>query len=94
MAAAALRFKRPLRLFQTRELHTRIVGWDQKWGYLETTFTRNGQAVATVIAKAAARGREGTIPPEKILVLLGQDREPVPVPEHIRRWVEAEPTMT
>ena len=92
MGAAALQFRRPLRLFQTCVLHTRIVGWDEKWGYMETTFTRNGQVVATVVSKALVRGREGTIPPKQLLELLGVEPEPLPVPESIRRWVEAETT--
>jgi acyl-CoA thioesterase FadM len=94
MGAAALRFRRPVRVFQTCELRTRIVGWDEKWGYMETIFTRSGQVVATVVAKAAVRDREGTIPPTKLLELLGVDREPLPVPEHVRRWVEAETVFT
>lgn len=93
MAAAALRFKRPVRLFETVELRTRIVGWDDRWGYLETTFMRDDRVVATVIAKATVRGGEGSIPPRRLLELLGTDREPLPVPDHIRRWVEAESSI-
>ncbi len=94
MATAALRFRRPLRLFQTCELHTRIVGWDDKWWYLETLFIRNGGTVATVIAKAVVRSRDGTIPPLRLVELLGVDDESPPVPEHILRWVEAESLVT
>jgi acyl-CoA thioesterase FadM len=94
MATAALQFRRPLRLFQTCEMHTRIVGWDQKWWYMETLFVRNGSTVATVVAKAVVRGPDGAIPPKRLLQLLGVDHEPLPVPEHIRRWVEAESLVT
>jgi hypothetical protein len=94
MGAAALQFRRPLRLFQICELHTRIVGWDEKWGYLETRFVRTGRTVATVVAKAVVRGPDGTIPPKRLLELLGVEREPLPVPEHIRRWVDAESLVT
>jgi len=94
MATAALGFRRPLRLFHTCELHTRIVGWDDKWWYLETLFIRNGGTVATVIAKAVVRSRDGTISPDRLVELLGVDDESPPVPEHILRWVEAEPLVT
>ena len=94
MGAAALQFRRPLRLFQTCELHTRIVGWDEKWGYMETLFVRNRRTVATVVAKAVVRGPDGTITPKRMLELLGVDDDPLPVPEHIRRWVDAEPVVT
>ncbi len=91
MGAATLQFRRPLRLFHTCEMHTRVVGWDDKWGYMETRFVRSGQTVATVVAKAVVRGSEGNIPPERLLRLLGLDGNPLPVPDHVRRWVDAEP---
>jgi acyl-CoA thioesterase FadM len=94
MAAAGLQFRRPLRLFQTCELHTRVAGWDDKWSYLETRFVRKDRTVATVVAKAVVRGSDGTIAPKRLLELLGVDQEPFPVPEHIRRWVEAEVIVT
>jgi acyl-CoA thioesterase FadM len=94
IATAGLQFLRPLRLFQTCELHTRVVGWDNKWWYLETKFVRKGRTVATVVAKAVVRGPDGTITPKRLLELLGGDPEPFPVPEHIRRWVEADVIVT
>jgi acyl-CoA thioesterase FadM len=94
MGAAALRFRRPLRLFHTCELHTRLLGWDDKWGYMETRFVRNDRTVATVVNKAMVRGPDGTIFPKQLLRLLGFDGGLLPVPEHIRRWVEAESVVT
>lgn len=88
MGAAALQFRRPVRLFHTCDLRTRVVGWDDKWVYMETRFVRNGHVVATVVAKATVRSPDGTIPPGRLLQLLGVDCDPRPVPEHIRRWVE------
>lgn len=94
MGAAALRFHRPLRLFNTCELHTRMLGWGDKWGYMETRFVRNDRTVATVVSKAMVRGPDGTIPPERLLGLLGIAGDLLPVPEHIRRWVDAESVIT
>jgi hypothetical protein len=94
LGAAALRFRRPLRLFNTCDLHTRIVGWDDKWGYMETRFVRNDRTIAMVVNKAMVRGPDGTIPPKQLLQLLDFDRDPLPVPEHIRRWVDAETVVT
>jgi acyl-CoA thioesterase FadM len=94
MATAALQFRRPLRLFQTCEMHTRIVGWDDKWWYMETRFVRNGRTVATVVAKAVVRGPDGTVTPKRLLELLGVDDDSLPVPEPVRRWVEVESLVT
>jgi acyl-CoA thioesterase FadM len=94
MGAAALQFRRPLRLFHTCDLRTRVVGWDEKWVYMETLFVRNDRIIATVTAKATVRDSDGTVPTTRLLELLGVDHEPLPVPEHIRRWVEAESLAT
>jgi acyl-CoA thioesterase FadM len=94
MGAAALRFRRPLRLFHTCELHTRLLGWDDRWGYMETRFVRNDRTIATVVNKAMVRGPDGPVPTERLLALLGIDSDPIPVPEHIRRWVDAESVAT
>jgi hypothetical protein len=51
---------------------------------------RNDRTIATVVNKAMVRGPDGTIPPKQLLGLLGIDRDILPVPEHIRRWVDAE----
>jgi len=94
MGVAALQFRRPLHLFHTCELHTRILGWDQKWGYLETRSVSSGRTVATVVAKAVVRSSEGIIPPERLLRLLVLDGDSLPVPDHVRRWVDAESIVT
>ena len=70
------------------------MGWEDKWGYTETRFVRNDRTVATVVSKAMVRGPDGAIPPEQLLALLGIDSDPIPVPEHIRRWVDAESVVT
>jgi len=94
MGGAALSFRRPLRLFHTCDIHTRIVGWDDKWGYIESRFVREGRTVATVVAKVVVRGPDGTVTPRRLLEVLGIDREPLPVPEHVRRWIDAESIVT
>ena len=50
-----------------------MVGWDDKCGNMETWFVRNDRTVATVVSKATVRGPDGTVPPERLLGLLGID---------------------
>ena len=38
---ALAKFRRDLKLFQSFEIHTRLIGWDHKWGFLEHRFVRN-----------------------------------------------------
>jgi acyl-CoA thioesterase FadM len=90
MGAAALRFRRPWRLLRRCVMRTRILGWDDKWAYLRTDFVRKGELVATVVSRATAVDRSGTpVPIAAVLERVGWEGDPIPVPEHIRTWVEA-----
>src|SRR5215472_3687206 len=39
---AMAKFRRDLRLFQSFEIHSRLLGWDERWGFLEHRFVRGG----------------------------------------------------
>ena len=77
-------------MFDVCELHTRILGWGDRWWYLETRFVRGNETVATVIAKAMVRDANGSVAPERLGDLLGIRHDRIRVPEHIQRWADAE----
>jgi acyl-CoA thioesterase FadM len=60
---ALARFRRDLRAFQSFEIHTRLVGWDHKWGFLEHRFVRGGRAIAIVAVRGLFNGPKGPIDP-------------------------------
>lgn len=64
---ATIDFKRPLKLWQKYELHTRISGWDDKWIYLEQTFFSRDKLIAKGHIKGLLRGKDGNIPPQSIM---------------------------
>jgi acyl-CoA thioesterase FadM len=64
-------FFRPLNPFQSFELKTRLLAWDDKWFYLEQTFVRNGQTCAQAQLRALFLGSEGKISTPEILKLGG-----------------------
>jgi Thioesterase-like superfamily len=37
---AIAKFRHDLKVFQSFEIHTRLIGWDRKWGFLEHRFVR------------------------------------------------------
>jgi acyl-CoA thioesterase FadM len=95
IGGAAVRFRRPLRLLQRVELRTRVIGWDDRWGYLSTEFLRGGKVVATVVARGLAQDRSGTsVSMDAVFARLGWDSEPPRVSPAIRAWVEAEADAT
>jgi len=88
IAAAAVRYRRPLRLFQRCELHTRLGGWDDHDGYMITDVVRGGKVAATIVIRGVAQDRDGAIiPAQAILDGLGMAGEAFPPSDEVRALV-------
>jgi acyl-CoA thioesterase FadM len=90
VGSAAVRFRRPLNAFQRFELRTRLVCWDERWLYLEQRCTRGGEVMASALIKALFIGPEGRVPPSELAAATGHPAASPPMPEGVRRWLEAE----
>lgn len=88
LGAVSVRYHRPLRLWQRVSLSTRILGWDEKWFYLEQRFEREGKPIATAEVKALVRGPAGSIPTEQVLSAVGERRASPELGEAVQRLAE------
>ena len=73
VGSAHMRYRRPLNLWQTYQLTTQIIGWDDKWFYIEHVFKRHNKVIAVGLIQGLLRGRKGNIPPQHIINELGHD---------------------
>jgi YbgC/YbaW family acyl-CoA thioester hydrolase len=87
-----IKFRRPLMPFQSFEVHTRLLCWDEKWLYLEQCL----ESASGVHAIATVRGlfvsRNGSVPSRVVLNRLGHRDESPPFPTQVRcmlAWEEA-----
>jgi acyl-CoA thioesterase FadM len=64
---ATIDFRRPLKLWQKYELHTRICRWDEKWLYIEHIFYSHDKLIAKGQIKGLLRGKDGNISPQLIM---------------------------
>jgi len=65
------KFRRELKVFQSFEVHTRLVGWNSKWGFLEHRFVRDGRVIGSVTIRGVFKGASGLVKPEAMLHALG-----------------------
>jgi acyl-CoA thioesterase FadM len=70
---ANIDYRRSLTLFERYTLATRVLGWDERWFYLEQIFERDGKVAASAIVKAMIRSRSGAVTPREVLSVLGAD---------------------
>ncbi|GEN10340.1 Acyl transferase domain-containing protein [Myxococcus fulvus] len=78
----SLQFRDSLRLFESYELGTRLVSWDEQWLYFQQEFRRPsepGRPVVTGQVRAVFRDANGTVPPAQVLRGVAGHDVPVPV---------------
>ncbi|OIQ96596.1 hypothetical protein GALL_214220 [mine drainage metagenome] len=89
IGAALVRFRRPLGPFQRFTLTSRVLGWDEKWLYIEHVL----QSGATVACHAVVRGafvaQGAVIPPQQVADLAGGGVSQ-PLPAWIAAWRDAD----
>ncbi|MBP1773594.1 MAG: hypothetical protein H6P99_2757 [Holophagaceae bacterium] len=90
VGAVTMRYRRSLDPFERYELHTRLLGWDAKWFFLEQRFLkRGGDLAAEGVVRALFRGRDGNVPVPEVLRQMGYEGPAPALPDAVRRWAEA-----
>lgn len=80
---AQISFYRPLNPFQSYELHTRLMCWDNKWAYFEQIFISKNKTIAVGHIKGLLSSAQGTLNPDKVIKLLGYENLSPACPEEI-----------
>lgn len=93
MASINAQFRRPLRRFQRFQVSARLAYWDDEWLYVEQRIERNGDIMATALAKSLVLGKGGRIAPRDVATELGFSLTMTSRPPMIDRYEEAEALM-
>jgi len=82
------RYVKQARAFEKLDIETRLLGWDQKWAFLETRLLNSrGELVAMVLIRGMFWSRKGGLKPAELLKLAGYgDRESPVLPDWVQLW--------
>jgi acyl-CoA thioesterase FadM len=64
---AIAKFRQDLKVFQSFEIQTRLIGWDRKWGFMEHRFVRNDRVIGVVAIRGVFKGPGGPLDPALLL---------------------------
>jgi acyl-CoA thioesterase FadM len=64
---AIAKFRRDLKPFQRFAIHTRLLGWDSRWGFLEHRFVREDRVIGLVAIRGVFKGPGGPLDPGVLL---------------------------
>ena len=83
---AIAKFRHDLKVFETFEIHTRIIGWDRKWGFLEHRFVRKDRVIGVVAIRGVFKGPDGPVDPGILLEGLAYTAPSPELPEWANRF--------
>jgi acyl-CoA thioesterase FadM len=87
LGALKMNFRRPLKLFQTYTLKTRLLAWDEKWLYLEQTFEVGGEVYAKGIIQGLFMSPQGKVPSQFLMDCIHWDQPSPELPEGVGEWL-------
>ncbi|MGH8529418.1 MAG: thioesterase family protein [Nevskiales bacterium] len=88
------RFSRAMHAFECYELHSRLLGWNEKWLFAEHRFVQGGRVTATVLVRYLFRSRDGHGAPAQVLALIGFTQPSPPLPAWVEGWHHAQNQLT
>lgn len=86
VTAATIRFRRPIDAFQSYQLRTRILAWDEEAFFIEQRFERDGNVHAVAVIRGLFLGREGKVPTARLVSLVAPSAVSPPLPEWVATW--------
>jgi len=78
---AIAKFRRELKAFEAFEIHTRMIGWDHKWGFIEHRFIRDNRVLGVVAIRGVFKGPNGPVDPNVFLAALSHSTPSPPLPD-------------
>lgn len=92
MGGCIVRYRRSVMPFERFTVRSRVVGWDEKWFYIEHVVeNKAGAFCAAAHVRTLIRDRSGSKTPSEVLALLGtRAAEPPALPEFVVKWRDLE----
>lgn len=91
VAGSSVRYRRRIRMFQRFEMHSRCLGWDQRFTYIEQSIWRAGEALNHVLIRMAATDLNGILPPQRLFAAMGHGEfASPPLPDWVQAWIDAD----
>ncbi|HET6398363.1 MAG TPA: thioesterase family protein [Candidatus Thermoplasmatota archaeon] len=93
VAAATIRFRRPIGPYARFTLHTRLLGWDDRSFYIAQTFRSGGKDCAEAVVRAMVLEARRKVPPQEAMDLVQPGMESPQVPTWVLSWAQQAETV-
>ena len=91
MAGASVRYRRRIRTFEVIEMQSRAAFWDDKFIYIEQSmWKKTGECANHILYRSAVTGKDGIVPPARVMAAMGEDEPSPRAPDWIAAWISAD----
>lgn len=90
VGAAYVRYRRRLKVFSKYELHTELLGFDDRWYYFHQETIKNGVVHFSALMRVAVFSKQGLVPTHTVNETLNITEWPKTLPQWVIDWIEAE----
>ncbi|MBB1491198.1 acyl-CoA thioesterase [Paracoccus sp. MC1854] len=93
VAGNTVRYRRRIRAFQRITQVSRVIGWDDRFVYMEQSMWAKGECLNHMLLRVAIVGgaaRRGMIAPSEFMAAMGHDAPSPPLPDWVAAWIEAD----
>ncbi|MCK8463977.1 thioesterase family protein [Aliiroseovarius sp. S1339] len=90
MAGASVRYRKRIRTFVRFEMRSRVVGWGDRFIYVEQSMWLHGECANQIVYRSAVTDRNGIVPTARVVEALGYGGPPPVLPQWVQAWIDAE----
>ncbi len=90
VAGNSTRYRRRVTVFTTLTQRSRVIGWDDRFSYVDQSFWRGDECTAQMLLRSAFTSKAGIVAPARVLAALGQDTVSPALPDWVAAWVAAD----
>ena len=90
VAGASVRYRHRLKLMQKYQLHSQVVGYDEKWFYFHQKTIRQGKIHSAALIRTAVTSNKGIVNTKDVLIAMDYDNINPTVPDWVAAWAKAD----
>ena len=90
VAGASVRYRHRLKYRMKYELHSQVVGYDEKWFYFHQKTVRDAKIHSAALIRTAVTSKDGIVRSNKVLDAMGYDNIKYSVPDWVKAWAESD----
>ena len=91
MGGVIVRYRRRIRPFERFEMKSHVLGWDNRFTYVEqSTWKKTGDCAHHAVYRVAVADDGGIVAPDRLMAAMGHPDPSPALPDWIAKWSEAE----